>query len=122
MSRSISGTKVPRYHLCVNNDGAIEYPFRRGNAPRQLGCPLPDSGDGRQRVARSPQVCDTRLEEIPLLSRTMKPLESYHHVYVDDPFGNKIELVEPAAAPRANVRFRVFERSLSANLNVCRGS
>jgi catechol 2,3-dioxygenase-like lactoylglutathione lyase family enzyme len=26
-----------------------------------------------------------------------EPLEGYEHVYVDDPFGNRIELLEPAA-------------------------
>jgi catechol 2,3-dioxygenase-like lactoylglutathione lyase family enzyme len=27
-----------------------------------------------------------------------EPLEGYHRVYVDDPFGNRIELMEPTAA------------------------
>jgi catechol 2,3-dioxygenase-like lactoylglutathione lyase family enzyme len=26
-----------------------------------------------------------------------EPLEGWHHVYVDDPFGNRIELLEPSA-------------------------
>lgn len=29
-----------------------------------------------------------------------EPLEGYNRVYVDDPFGNRIELMEPAAHPR----------------------
>ena len=30
-----------------------------------------------------------------------EPLEGYHRVYVDDPFGNRIELMEPLASQRA---------------------
>jgi catechol 2,3-dioxygenase-like lactoylglutathione lyase family enzyme len=29
------------------------------------------------------------------------PLEGHHRVYVADPFGNRIELIEPAPAPHA---------------------
>ena len=30
--------------------------------------------------------------------RADEPLEGYHRVYVDDPFGNRIELMEPTAS------------------------
>jgi len=30
--------------------------------------------------------------------RDDEPLEGYHRIYVDDPFGNRIELMEPASA------------------------
>jgi catechol 2,3-dioxygenase-like lactoylglutathione lyase family enzyme len=29
--------------------------------------------------------------------RSGEPLEGYEHIYVDDPFGNRIELLEPAS-------------------------
>ena len=45
------------------------------------------------------------VEDLPQLIRTLKehgravkedePLEGFHRVYVDDPFGNRIELLEP---------------------------
>jgi hypothetical protein len=28
-----------------------------------------------------------------------EPLEGYHRIYVDDPFGNRIELMEPSRGP-----------------------
>jgi catechol 2,3-dioxygenase-like lactoylglutathione lyase family enzyme len=33
--------------------------------------------------------------------REDEPLEGYYRVYVDDPFGNRIELLEPTGSPRA---------------------
>jgi catechol 2,3-dioxygenase-like lactoylglutathione lyase family enzyme len=33
--------------------------------------------------------------------REDEPLEGYHRVYVDDPFGNRIELMEPTAPQHA---------------------
>jgi catechol 2,3-dioxygenase-like lactoylglutathione lyase family enzyme len=48
------------------------------------------------------------VEDLPLLIETLRrkgyvvrddePLEGYNRVYVDDPFGNRIELMEPEAA------------------------
>jgi hypothetical protein len=42
----------------------------------------------------------TRLEKLKSLGyaiREDEPLEGYHRVYVDDPFGNRIELLEPVS-------------------------
>jgi catechol 2,3-dioxygenase-like lactoylglutathione lyase family enzyme len=39
----------------------------------------------------------TTLERAGALLRGDEPLEGYRRVYVDDPFGNRIELLEPAA-------------------------
>jgi catechol 2,3-dioxygenase-like lactoylglutathione lyase family enzyme len=36
-----------------------------------------------------------RLEAAGVPTRDDEPLEGYHRVYVDDPFGNRIELMEP---------------------------
>jgi catechol 2,3-dioxygenase-like lactoylglutathione lyase family enzyme len=33
-----------------------------------------------------------------------EPLEGYHRIYVDDPFGNRIELLEPAGALEPPIR------------------
>jgi catechol 2,3-dioxygenase-like lactoylglutathione lyase family enzyme len=38
------------------------------------------------------------LEDAGYPVRTDEPLEGFHRVYVDDPFGNRIELMEPLAA------------------------
>jgi len=38
-----------------------------------------------------------RLEAAGIRARTDEPLEGYDRVYVDDPFGNRIELLEPIA-------------------------
>ncbi|HEX4579099.1 MAG TPA: VOC family protein [Candidatus Dormibacteraeota bacterium] len=38
----------------------------------------------------------TTLEQGGAAVRRGEPLEGYEHVYVDDPFGNRIELLEPA--------------------------
>jgi catechol 2,3-dioxygenase-like lactoylglutathione lyase family enzyme len=40
-----------------------------------------------------------RLEERGHAVKEDEPLEGYHRVYVDDPFGNRIELLEPSAGP-----------------------
>ena len=37
----------------------------------------------------------TRLRAAGVAVREDEPLEGYHRVYVDDPFGNRLELVEP---------------------------
>jgi len=37
-----------------------------------------------------------RLADAGVAVRTDEPLEGYERVYVDDPFGNRIELMEPA--------------------------
>jgi catechol 2,3-dioxygenase-like lactoylglutathione lyase family enzyme len=39
----------------------------------------------------------TRLQAARIGVRSDEPLEGYHRVYVDDPFGNRIELLEPLA-------------------------
>jgi hypothetical protein len=36
-----------------------------------------------------------RLKSAGYAVRDDEPLEVYHRVYVDDPFGNRIELMEP---------------------------
>jgi catechol 2,3-dioxygenase-like lactoylglutathione lyase family enzyme len=36
-----------------------------------------------------------RLKERGYAVKDDEPLEGYHRVYVDDPFGNRIELLEP---------------------------
>jgi catechol 2,3-dioxygenase-like lactoylglutathione lyase family enzyme len=38
----------------------------------------------------------TRLEAAGYVCTTDEPLEGYRRVYVNDPFGNRIELMEPA--------------------------
>ena len=38
-----------------------------------------------------------RLKERGHVVKEDEPLEGYHRVYVDDPFGNRIELLEPVA-------------------------
>jgi catechol 2,3-dioxygenase-like lactoylglutathione lyase family enzyme len=38
------------------------------------------------------------LEHLGYAVKKDEPLEGYHRVYVDDPFGNRIELMEPAGA------------------------
>jgi hypothetical protein len=47
------------------------------------------------------QVLVDRLKSAGHDVREDQPLEGYHRVYVDDPFGNRIELMEPTAAQRA---------------------
>lgn len=39
-----------------------------------------------------------RLEEAGVACREEEPLEGYERIYVDDPFGNRIELLERASA------------------------
>lgn len=41
-----------------------------------------------------------RLQAAGVTVRDDEPLEGYHRVYVDDPFGNRLELMEPSA-PRS---------------------
>ena len=38
-----------------------------------------------------------RLQAAGVTVRDDEPLEGYHRVYVDDPFGNRLELMEPSA-------------------------
>ena len=45
-----------------------------------------------------PQVLVGRLKSAGHDVREDEPLEGYHRVYVDDPFSNRIELMEPAAS------------------------
>ncbi len=40
-----------------------------------------------------------RLAEAGIQTRTDEPLEGYTRVFVDDPFGNRIELMEPHDRP-----------------------
>jgi len=47
------------------------------------------------------QVLVDRLKSAGHDVREDEPLEGYHRVYVDDPFGNRIELMEPTASQRA---------------------
>ena len=52
-----------------------------------------------------------RINDLPQLIETLKtlgyavkedePLEGFHRVYVDDPFGNRIELLEPVPTGRS---------------------
>lgn len=35
-----------------------------------------------------------------------EPLEGYHRIYVDDPFGNRIELMEPTGSQRSRSEAR----------------
>jgi catechol 2,3-dioxygenase-like lactoylglutathione lyase family enzyme len=37
-----------------------------------------------------------RLHSCGYSAREEEPLQGYRHIYVDDPFGNRIELLEPA--------------------------
>jgi catechol 2,3-dioxygenase-like lactoylglutathione lyase family enzyme len=46
-------------------------------------------------VSNLPQLI-RKLEELGYVPREDEPLEGFHRVYVDDPFGNRIELLEPA--------------------------
>jgi hypothetical protein len=47
------------------------------------------------------QVLVGRLKSAGLDVREGELLEGYHRFYVDDPFGNRIELMEPMASRRA---------------------
>ena len=38
---------------------------------------------------------ETKLRSSGYMLKNDEPLEGYHRVYVDDPFGNRIELMEP---------------------------
>lgn len=40
-----------------------------------------------------------KLAQAGYVLRTDEPLEGYDRVYVDDPFGNRIELMEPTTRP-----------------------
>ncbi|MEM7337428.1 MAG: glyoxalase [Actinomycetota bacterium] len=40
-----------------------------------------------------------RLQAAGVTVRDDEPLDGYHRAYVDDPFGNRIELMEPHPAP-----------------------
>jgi catechol 2,3-dioxygenase-like lactoylglutathione lyase family enzyme len=40
-----------------------------------------------------------RLEQAGVAARSDEPLSGYTRVYVDDPFGNRIELMEPIRSP-----------------------
>lgn len=40
----------------------------------------------------------SRLQKASFKVVTDQPLEGYHRVYADDPFGNRVELMEPRAA------------------------
>jgi catechol 2,3-dioxygenase-like lactoylglutathione lyase family enzyme len=40
-----------------------------------------------------------KLKELGYATREDEPLEGYQRVYVDDPFGNRIELLEPLRTP-----------------------
>lgn len=77
--------------------------FERGNLKIHLGV------EAEFRPARKAhpgllvvdlQVLVGRLKSAGLDVREDEPLEGYHRVYVDDPFGNRIELMEPTASPR----------------------
>jgi catechol 2,3-dioxygenase-like lactoylglutathione lyase family enzyme len=43
------------------------------------------------------------LERLGYAVKKDEPLEGYHRVYVDDPFGNRIELLEPAGDAQAEL-------------------
>jgi catechol 2,3-dioxygenase-like lactoylglutathione lyase family enzyme len=45
-------------------------------------------------VAGLPELIE-KLKSAGYPTREDKPLEGYHRVYVDDPFGNRIEMMEP---------------------------
>jgi catechol 2,3-dioxygenase-like lactoylglutathione lyase family enzyme len=40
-----------------------------------------------------------KLEASGCILKEDEPLEGYHRIYVDDPFGNRIELMEPSRGP-----------------------
>jgi len=44
------------------------------------------------------QALRSSMEAAGFLSRTDEPLAGYDRVYVDDPFGNRIELLEPLSS------------------------
>ena len=48
-------------------------------------------------VSDLPQLI-RKLEELGYAPREDEPLEGFHRVYVDDPFGNRIELLEPSGS------------------------
>jgi len=39
-----------------------------------------------------------KIEAAGYATRSDEPLEGYNRIYVDDPFGNRIELIEPVSA------------------------
>jgi len=49
---------------------------------------------------------ETKLRSLGYVLRDDEPLEGYHRIYVDDPFDNRIELMEPIGrtAPGGNGR------------------
>jgi hypothetical protein len=42
------------------------------------------------------QALADRLKSSGAIVREDEPLEGYHRIYVDDPFGNRLELMEPS--------------------------
>ncbi|HEX3395709.1 MAG TPA: hypothetical protein VHS76_03340 [Steroidobacteraceae bacterium] len=76
--------------------------FERGDLKIHVGV------EAEFRPARKAHVA-LLVSELPLLEEKLKasgytlkndePLEGYYRIYVDDPFGNRIELMEPNRAP-----------------------
>ena len=48
-------------------------------------------------LAADLQALSEKLKSLGYATREDEPLEGYHRVYVDDPFGNRIELLEPVS-------------------------
>ena len=74
--------------------------FERGDLKIHLGV------EADFKPARKAHVA-LLVTELPLLQKKLQtagfilkddqPLEGYHRIYVDDPFGNRIELMEPSS-------------------------
>jgi hypothetical protein len=43
------------------------------------------------------RALQTKLGSLGYVIRNDEPLEGYHRIYVDDPFGNRLELMEPTS-------------------------
>ena len=88
-------TEVPKPAELAKRGGAW---FERGAVKIHLGVEA-DFRPARKAhpallVEDLPQLI-AKLERLGYAVKSDEPLEGYHRVYVDDPFGNRIELLEP---------------------------
>ena len=75
--------------------------FERGDLKIHLGVEADFKPARKAHVALLVSELSLLQEKLKTSGCTLKedePLEGYHRVYVDDPFGNRIELMEPKPA------------------------
>ena len=71
--------------------------FERGDLKLHLGVEADFRAARKAHVAllvKELSALSARLEASGFTPRNEEPLEGYHRIYVDDPFGNRIELME----------------------------